>query len=53
MSQKFCNIVLYFSLQYLHHSNLVDFTKAFDSIHREKMEQILLAYSLPKKSSQP
>ena len=26
----------------------VDFTKAFDSIHREKMEQILLAYSIPK-----
>ena len=26
----------------------VDFTKAFDSIHREKMEQILLAYGLPK-----
>ena len=25
----------------------VDFTKAFDSIHRGKMEQILLAYSLP------
>ena len=28
----------------------VDFTKAFDSIHREKMEQILLAYSLPKET---
>ena len=26
----------------------VDFTKAFDSIHRGKMEQILLTYSLPK-----
>ena len=26
----------------------VDFTKAFDSIHRRTMEQILLAYSLPK-----
>ena len=25
-----------------------DFTKAFDSIHRGKMEQILLAYGLPK-----
>ena len=25
----------------------VDFTKAFDSIHRVKMEQILLAYGLP------
>ena len=29
---------------------IVDFTKAFDSIHRGKMEQILLAYSLPKET---
>ena len=28
----------------------VDFTKVFDSIHREKMEQILLAYGLPKET---
>ena len=28
----------------------VDFTRAFDSIHRGKMEQILLAYSLPKET---
>ena len=28
----------------------VDFTKAFDSIHRGKMEQIPLAYSLPKET---
>ena len=28
----------------------VDFTKAFDSIHRGKMEQILLAYSLPNET---
>ena len=28
----------------------VDFTKAFDYIHRGKMEQILLAYSLPKRN---
>ena len=28
----------------------VDFTKAFDSIHRGKMELILLAYGLPKKT---
>ena len=28
----------------------VDFTKAFDSIHRGKMEQILLAYGIPKKN---
>ena len=28
----------------------VDFTKAFDSIHRRKMEQILLAYSIPKET---
>ena len=29
---------------------LVDFTKIFDSIHRGKMEQILLAYGLPKET---
>ena len=29
----------------------VDFTKAFDSIHRGKMEQILLAYGLPKETA--
>ena len=28
----------------------VDFTKAFDSIHGGKMEQILLAYSIPKET---
>ena len=28
----------------------VDFTKAFDSIHRGKIEQILLAYGLPKQT---
>ena len=28
----------------------VDFTKAFDSIHRGKMEQILQAYGLPKET---
>ena len=28
----------------------VDFTKAFDSIHRGKMEQILLAYGLSKET---
>ena len=28
----------------------VNFTKAFDSIHRRKMEQILLAYGLPKET---
>ena len=28
----------------------VDFSKAFDSIHREKMEQILLADGLPKET---
>ena len=28
----------------------VDFTKAFDSIHRENLEQILLAYSLPEET---
>ena len=28
----------------------VDFTKAFNSIHRGKMEQILLAYGIPKET---
>ena len=28
----------------------VDFTKVFDSIHRRKMEQSLLAYGLPKET---
>ena len=28
----------------------VDFTKAFDSIHRGKMNQILLAYGIPKQT---
>ena len=28
----------------------LDFTKAFDSIHRGKMEKILLAYGLPKET---
>ena len=28
----------------------VDFTKAFESIHRGKMDQILLAYGLPKET---
>ena len=28
----------------------VDFTKAFDSIHKGKMEQILFAYGLPKET---
>ena len=41
-------------LEGVHSKNLqatilfVDFTKAFDSINREKMEQILFAYGLPK-----
>ena len=29
---------------------MVHFTKAFDSIHRGKMEQILLAYGLPEET---
>ena len=28
----------------------VDFTKGFDSIHSGKMEQILLAYGIPKET---
>ena len=30
--------------------SFVNFTKAFDSIHRGKMEQILITYSLPKET---
>ena len=30
--------------------SFVDFSKAFDSIHRGKMELILIAYSLPKET---
>ena len=28
----------------------IDFSKAFDSIHRGKMEHMLLAYGLPKET---
>ncbi len=28
----------------------IDFFQAFDSIHKEKMEQIFLAYGLPKET---
>ena len=31
-------------------ATFVDFTKAFDSIHKGKMEQILLAYGIPKET---
>ena len=31
-------------------TGFVDFTKAFDSIHRGKMKQILLAYGIPKET---
>ena len=31
-------------------NNIVKFAKAFDSIHKGKMEQILLVYSLPKET---
>ena len=31
----------------------VDFSKAFDSIHRGKMEQILLVYGLAKETVAP
>ena len=43
-------------LESVHAKNLeatilfADFSKAFDSIHRRKIEQILLAYGLPKES---
>ena len=31
-------------------NNIVDFAKTFDSIHKEKMERISHAYSLPKET---
>ena len=31
-------------------NNIVNFSKAFDSIHRGKIEQILLTYGLPKET---
>ena len=44
-------ILLIVSAKNLHLTILfVDFAKAFDSIHRGKMEQILLAYGLPIKN---
>ena len=49
-------LIIHRILEGVHAKNLqatilfVDFTKAFDSIHRGKMEQILLAYSLPKET---
>ena len=35
---------------YIHEYLLVDFSKAFDTRHRGKMEQILLVYGLPKET---
>ena len=47
----FCFNIRYVPLSRLQVTSLfVDFTKAFDSIHRGKMEQILLAYGLPKET---
>ena len=51
-----CLFIFSFTYSFLYKKNLqatllfVDFTKAFDSIHRGKMEQILLAYGLPKET---
>ena len=49
-------MIICWILEGVHAKNLeatilfVDFPKAFDSIHRENMGQILLAYSLPKET---
>ena len=40
------NFIIFFPFSFF----LVDFTKAFDSIHRGKMEKILLAYGIPKET---
>ena len=46
-----CRILEGIQAKYLQVTLLfIDFTKAFDSIHRGKMEQILLAYGLPKET---
>ena len=37
-------------LRKIHKFLFVDFSEVFDSIYRRKMEQILLAYSLPKET---
>ena len=48
------NLTIHWILEGVRAKNLeatilfVDLTKAFDSIHRGKMEQILLPYGLPK-----
>ena len=50
------NLTIHQILESVHAKNLeatilfVDFTKAFDSVHREKMEQTLFAYGLPKET---
>ena len=49
-------LIIHQILKVFHAQNLevtqlfVDFSKAFDSIHRGKMEQILLAYGLSKET---
>ena len=46
-----CRILLGVRAKYLEAKILfVDFTKAFDFIHRGKMEEILLVYGLPKET---
>ena len=50
------NLTIHWIIKVVHAINheatllFVDFSKAFDSIHRGKMEQILLAYGLPKET---
>ena len=44
------NIVKYSKCLHPCMYQVVDFTKAFDSIHRGKIEQLLLAYGIPKET---
>ena len=44
------SLKVYGQKTYRRHYYLSNFTKAFDSLHRGKMEQILLAYDLPKET---
>ena len=48
--QKFSLSVEFWKVHVQKPISFVDFSKAFDSIHRGKMDQILLAYALHKET---
>ena len=50
MSSNISRIITFTSTNLQATLLFVDFTKAFESIHRGKMEQILQAYGLPKEN---